>query len=158
MNVENRSRFCWRVSSRPAVVDLVVLTLAMTALSGCDTPVFSIRDTTESRGSPIFTLSNPFRDRLPEEVAEHFFCALRRGDVVQASRMIRGGGSAYFEEAERAHRIRRWRLDTRKDIENLVEMTFVVARCDDCRPEWSVTLGVEKNNGVWEIVSYDAYY
>jgi hypothetical protein len=105
-----------------------------------------------------YCIMNPFRDAASEAVAETHLRKLRNGDMNSISSLV--GDRQYILEEEKKYPIQSWRIGSRKDSPDSVELMYWVSRGGEYTRglEEAVYLSLVRRQQGWTLQSYSAIY
>jgi len=123
--------------------------------------VYAFREEGSPTGDPIWVLMNPFRDHAPEKVAESLLRSIQEGKVALALQVVRGLTPEKIQELserENKHPINRWRLVGRHDNHVAVRLAYRASRGGFESAHSPVWITVQKIDGLWEPIRFEAWY
>lgn len=110
---------------------------------------------------PSFSLFNPFRDKIPENVAEKFLEMLKAGKCQQAMSNL-PVTEAYRKDIcdrENEFALQHWRLKNRSDEPEKIVTYYEVHRTTESdRYQGAAWLKLEKRDTDWVVAGYECYY
>ena len=125
--------------------------------------LFSYAERHSLAPQPVWSLLNPLRSRAPERPAEALLRELAAGNAPQALTRLHADPPINPDTIEDEQRLRlvSWRLMSREDLPDRIELLFHGARMDypdDARrPVW-IRLARPAPDGPWKVTSFSAVY
>jgi hypothetical protein len=120
------------------------------------TVLFTLHEAGDVNEEPAFIVFNPFRDRNPESTAEHFMRLLSSEQCLGLVSPIRGEYAGNICEREQKFISTQFRLTSRKDTGDSVDVSFEVKRQNS--PASVSRLTIRRVNQVWKVIDYQPVY
>jgi hypothetical protein len=106
-----------------------------------------------------YCVLNPFRDKAPEKLAEHYLNELQAGRVEAIAPFV--GERKDIPEKEKQWPIKSWRIGDRNDTTERVTMMYWVKRGNgyaNDEYEDAVVFWMNRSGGDWQVTMYSAVY
>jgi hypothetical protein len=146
-----------------ALGSLVAILALFILVSGANPVWFSVSSDDIAKRFK-YSIFNPFRNRAPEDKAEHFLKLLKDGPCQQAYTLVQEPEERrqYTCEKEDKYKIQKWFLQYREDFQDRIVLDYRTWRQNEGKSGVHVgeplRLTLKNQDGQWVITKFDTWY